>query len=293
MALATAAGMGRMCPHVNQRALVIDCCDALYPTAKEVHVSAPLKKLATSQLKHADATVKRASATPSALGLKGIKLLEGLPLAVLEELARQCGWRRFAADARIISREAVDNDVYLIVSGQVRVTAFSAAGRQVMFRDIRAGEWFGDFAAIDGHARSADVAACEDTLVAILKPGLFWRLLDEHPPVRHCMLKRLVGSVRELTERVYDFSTLGVQNRVHAELLRLARQAGVKANVACIDPAPRHMDIAGQISTYREQVTRELSAMAKQGLTQRSGRALVVTDVARLERIVSEVRRTS
>lgn len=231
--------------------------------------------------------------TPSAFGLRRIKLLEGLAPNVLEELARLCAWRRYAAHTRIISREAVDNDVYLVVSGEVRVTAFSAAGREVMFRDIRAGDWFGDFAAIDGHARSADVVACEDTLVATLKPALFWRLIDEHASVRHCTLKRLVASVRELTERVYDFSTLGVQNRVHAELLRLAREAGVQDNVATIDPAPKHTEIAGQISTYREQVTRELSAMSRQGLTRRAGHALIVTDVTRLEKIVSEVRRTS
>ena len=72
-----------------------------------------------------------------------------------------------------------------------------------------------------------------------------------------------------------------------------AREAGVTGNAARIDPAPRHTDIASQISTYREQVTRELSAMVKQGLVQRSGRALVIPDVARLERLVSEVRRSA
>jgi CRP/FNR family transcriptional regulator, cyclic AMP receptor protein len=220
-------------------------------------------------------------------------MLEGLAPSVLEELARQCAWRRYAVHATIISREAVDNDVYFIISGQVRVTAFSAAGREVMFRDIHEGEWFGDFAAIDGRARSADVVACEDTLAATLKPPLFWKLLDEHASVRHCILTRTVRMVRELTERIYDFSTLGVQNRVHAELLRLAREAGIENNVATIDPAPKHTDLAGQISTYREQVTRELSAMAKQGLIERAGRALIVTDAARLEQIVLEVRRTS
>lgn len=183
--------------------------------------------------------------------------------------------------------------MYLIVSGQVRVTAFSAAGRQVTFGDMHAGEWFGDFAAIDGLSRSADVLAVEETLVASMKPAVYRRLLQEHPAVCDRMLRRLVSSIRELTERVFDFSTLGVQNRVHAELLRLARQAGVKGNTARIDPAPKHTDIAGQISTYREQVTRELSAMAKQGLLQRSGSALVIPDVARLERIVSEVRRSA
>jgi hypothetical protein len=81
-----------------------------------------------------------------------------------------------------------------------------------------------------------------------------------------------------------------VQERVYGELLRLAKQAGVAGNAARIDPAPRHSDLASKISTYREQVTRELSAMAKQGLLQRCDRALVIPDIARLEKIVAGVR---
>lgn len=214
-------------------------------------------------------------------------------MAALEDLARQCRWRRFQTGQRIISRKAPDQDVYLIVSGQVSVTAYSATGRQVTYRDIAAGDWFGDFAAIDGLSRSADVVALQDTLLASMSPTAFRRLLHEHPAVCDRMLQRLVALVRELTERVFDLSTLGVQNRVHAELLRLARQAGVRNNVARIDPAPKHADIAGQVSTYREQVTRELSAILKLGLVQRAGSALVIPDVARLERIVAEIRRSA
>jgi len=230
---------------------------------------------------------------PSALGLKSVRLVDGVPASALEELARQCRWRRFEPGQRVISRDAPDQDVYLIVSGLVRVTAFSAAGRQVTYRDIAAGDWFGDFAAIDGLSRSADIVALQDTLLASMNPAVFQRLLHEHPIVSDRLLRRLVSLVRELTERIFDFSTLGVQNRVHAEVLRLARQAGVRGNVACIDPAPKHSELANQVSTYREQVTRELSAMKKQGLVQRTGHALVVPDVARLERIVAEVRRSA
>ena len=160
------------------------------------------------------------------------------------------------------------------------------------FRDIPAGDWFGDFAAIDGLSRSADVVALDDALVVAMGPAVFRQLLHEHPTVCDRMMKRLVTSVRELTERIFDLSTLGVQNRVHAEVLRLARQAGVESNAARIDPAPKHTEIASQVSTYREQVTRELSAMAKLGLVQRSGRALVIPDIARLEKIVAEIRRS-
>lgn len=229
----------------------------------------------------------------SVLGLRTVKLLEGVPPEALEALARQCRWRRFTAGQGVISREAPDNDVYLIISGWVRVTAFSVAGRQVTYGDMRAGEWFGDFAAIDGLSRSADVVAVEDTLVAAMSPAVFRQLVREHPPVCDRMLLRLVNSIRDLTERVFEFSTLGVQNRLHAELLRLARQAGVKGNTARIDPAPKHTDIASHISTYREQVTRELSSMTKQGLIQKAGGALVIPNVERLEKMVFEVRRSA
>ena len=235
----------------------------------------------------------RSAAGPSVVGLRSIRLFEGLPAPALEHIAGHCRWRRYAAGERIISREAPDTDVYFIVGGQVQATAFSGSGRQVTYRGMRAGDWFGDFAAIDGLARSADIVALEDTLVASMAPAQFRALLHDHPDVCDRMLRRLVSCVRELTDRVFDFSTLGVQNRVHAELLRLARIGGVSANAARIDPAPKHSDIASQISTYREQVTREISAMVKQGLVLRSGRALVIPDVARLEKLVADVRRSA
>ena len=86
-----------------------------------------------------------------------------------------------------------------------------------------------------------------------------------------------------------DLSTLAVRNRIHSELLRLAREAGVARNRARIEPAPRHADIAAQVSTYREQVTRELSALAKAGVVGKQEQALLVLDVTRLERLVRDV----
>ena len=236
---------------------------------------------------------KTDGASRSTLGLRGVKLLAGVPPDVLEDLAQKCRWRRISAGQRVISRDATDHDVYLIVSGGVRITAFSATGRQVTYRDVIAGDWFGDLAAIDGLSRSADVDALEDTLVASMAPAVFRRLIHEHTAVSDKVLARLASLVRDLTERVFDFSTLGVQNRVHAEILRLVKEANLQGNTARIDPAPKHSDIASKVSTSREQVTRELSAMAKQGLLERSGRALVIPDVARLERIVAEVRRSA
>jgi CRP/FNR family cyclic AMP-dependent transcriptional regulator len=228
-------------------------------------------------------------ARPSTLGLRGIALLEGLSAERLEALARACAWRNYRAGQPIISRAAGDRDVHLIVSGRVRVTTYSAAGRQVTFRDIAAGELFGEVAAIDGMPRSADVVALESALTASLPAAAFRQLLREEPAVAERVLRRLAGVVRRMSERVIDLSTLGVHHRIHAELLRLAREAGVHGNTARIEPAPKHADLASQVSTYREEVTRELSALARAGVVCREGRALLVRDLRRLERLVEEV----
>jgi CRP-like cAMP-binding protein len=235
---------------------------------------------------------RTAGVQPSIVGLRGIKLLEGLSDSALEDLAKRCNWRRFKPEQRIISREATDRDAYLIVHGRVRVTAFSAGGKQVTFRDLPAGELFGDLAAIDGRARSADIVALEETLLAVMSPEEFRRLITSEPMVCDRMLRRLTVTIRDLSDRLFDLSTLGVQNRLHAEVLRLARLAGVNDNKARIDPKPKDSEIASQISTYREQITRELTKMKEQGLIERDGHAIVVPDVERLERIVAEVRRS-
>jgi CRP-like cAMP-binding protein len=226
---------------------------------------------------------------PSAIGLRIIKLLEGLPEERLQSLALQCKWRRYEPEQLIFSRGGEDRGVHLIVSGTVRITIYSTTGRQVTFNDERAGAAFGELAAIDGKPRTADAVALESLLIASMPPAVFKQLLRDEPVVLDRVLLQLTTLVRRLSDRVIDLSTLGVQNRVHAEVLRLAREAGVVDNRARIDPAPKHTDIASRVSTYREQVTRELSILTKSGILTKDDRALVVRDVGRLEQLVKDV----
>ena len=231
-----------------------------------------------------------ATVQPSTLGLQKVRLLQGLSQERLESLAAQCNWRRVEPGQLIVARNSPDRDVHFVVGGRVRVTSFSAGGRQVTFRDEDAGDLFGDLAAIDAKPRSADVLALESVLVASLSPEQFRELIAQEPLVRERVLQRLAELVRLLSERVIELSTLGVQNRIHAELLRLARLAAPDGQSVRLDPAPKHADIASQVSTYREQVTREFSALTRQGLLEKDGTAIVLTDVERLARMVEEVR---
>lgn len=96
--------------------------------------------------------------------------------------------------------------------------------------------------------------------------------------------------MRRLTERVYDFSTLLVCSRIHAELLRMAQQHMATPNTAIISPAPTHTEIANLVSTHREAVTRELSRLTKKQMILRQGRDLHILDVNKLAEMVKVVR---
>jgi CRP-like cAMP-binding protein len=223
-------------------------------------------------------------------GFARLELFHGLPQAELDALAASCTWQEFAPHQQIFDQDSGSGDVYFIVHGRVRVTIYAPNGQEIAFRDLGEGKSFGELSAIDGQSRSASVIALAPTALASLSRARFWEMLGNHPMVTERLLKQLVALVRNLTERVVDYSTLGVQNRVQAELVRMAREAGVADNRAVIAPVPRHADIASRISTNREAVARELSHLARIGLVERGHDALIVLDVKRLATMVDDVR---
>ncbi len=228
----------------------------------------------------------------SSLALRRIALFDGLDGVCLDRIAAECDWRMLEARRPIFTRGSEGGEVYFLVSGRARITTYSANGREVAFRDFEAGEHFGDLSALDGQLRSADVVTLEPSLLACMSPQAFLALLEREPALAMRMMRNLALLVRRLTERVIDLSTLGVHTRLHAELLRLARRAGVAADhSALIDPLPAHAELAGKISTNREQVTRELGALTRRGVLRKEGaHAVRITDVRALEALVAAVR---
>ncbi|NUB13172.1 cyclic nucleotide-binding domain-containing protein [Azospirillum brasilense] len=230
-----------------------------------------------------------ADAGPSRLD--GITLLSPLSAEERAAVARQCRWRRFHANEQIIDHQGESRDVALVVDGRVRVLSHSPTGREISFDDIEAGGFLGEMAAIDGLPRSASAVALEEgTLIAFLAPRPFQDLVSGHPDLAMAVMRRLCRVVRIATDRVMELSTLGANNRVHAELLRLAKRGRMEGGTAVIAPIPVHADIASRVSTARETVSRVLNDLARDGLVERRADALVVRDLCRLEALGGDVR---
>lgn len=172
----------------------------------------------------------------------------------------------------------------------MRVVNYSLSGREITYDEIVAGRYFGEFAALDGQPRSANVIALTDTLVASVSPDTFLNLLRDNPDMAVQVMQELAKLIRASTDRIMDLSTLGAHNRVHSELLREARTHARDDNTAVISPIPVHSDIASRVSTTRETVARVFGDLTKQGLIKRAKNELLVLDLERLEQLVENLR---
>ena len=188
--------------------------------------------------------------TAQSLGL--LQAFNAEPLAVRQNIASLFQGRRYARGAALITPKDPDYGVFFVLSGSVRVTYLSKRG------------WL---------ARERFVA-----------------LAHSQPRFADYVMRYLAHLVRLLTERVVEMTTLGVVNRMHAELLRLARANGATTESASATIDFNRDEIAQRISTHREAVSREITVMEKSGLVKRMGRSsLLVTDVKRLEAMVEDV----
>jgi CRP/FNR family transcriptional regulator, cyclic AMP receptor protein len=220
--------------------------------------------------------------------LRKIPLFADLSDDGLDRMEAQAVRLTFAKGQEIIRRADPSRDVFFLLSGQARVTFYSAGGKAVAFRRIEPGDVVGEFAAIDGQGRSATVEAVRPCMVLSLSTQLFWDLTETDRGFTAAMMRHLVGLLRSLTARIVEFSTLGVRDRIHCELLRLGKKALEEGGKSELNPAPTHSDLAARISTHREAVSRELSKLSKMGIIERRGRVITVKNMAQLERMVQE-----
>ena len=204
---------------------------------------------------------------------------------------RRCIWRRYNAQEIVVDYEDESTDVFFIIAGEVRVLIRTAAGKEIILGEIKSGQFFGEMAAIDGAQRSANVTALTNSEVCIMPASAFHEVIFSSPTICQRILRQLTGRVRELNARLTEHSIFDLKHRLYSELLRMAHLRQGRPEERAITPPPLHHVLAARIGCRREQVTRELSAMAGEGIIAKTRGALVILRPHVLEKRLGEAMR--
>lgn len=218
--------------------------------------------------------------------LRTVRVLSEVTDTELDQLSSSLIWRRVSVGELVVSHLDTGTQVFFAIKGAYRAWLETALGRQVAIRQMTAGAHFGEIAAISPTPRSVSIEVEEDGLVAECPKDLFLALMNQNGAFATAVASHLARTVVALTDRVFELAALEMRFRLYAELLRLAA-AGEQADEGIlIREAPTHEAIASAIGAQREAVTRELRALANEGIIRQYKRELWILDVERLRELL-------
>src|SRR5438477_8040947 len=121
------------------------------------------------------------------------------------------------------------DSMYLIERGLVRISMRSATGEELILAELGRGEFFGEMALIDGHARSANATAMEASRLAVLSRKHFLTFLSSSPNVALEMLTALTRRLRRTDELLHHLATRNVNEEEASHLTFADRAADIIA----------------------------------------------------------------
>lgn len=220
----------------------------------------------------------------SALG--SVALFAGLSPEEIRVLAARTVPKRIASGELLFSEGDACKGLYIIASGKLRIFKSSASGREQVLSVEGPGGSIAELPVFDGGTYPASVSAVEDSQILFISREDFRRFCLERPEVALKMLAVVGSRLRRLVGIIEELSFATVRQRLVAVLVRIAEREGKRTERGIDFELPgTHQDLAQQLGTVRELVSRNLMRLQAEGLLRVDGRSITVLDLPGLSAI--------
>ena len=192
----------------------------------------------------------------------------------------------FDASQVIFARGDQGREIYLVVSGRVRLSVLTAEGRELSFAHAEPGAIFGEIAMLDGGVRSADATAVNKVVALSLSKPAFKRLMETHPHVADAAVRFLCSRIREADQQLEAIALYPIEGRLARFFLAAARAKSPDSSEGrvTIDLPMSQSELALLIGASRPKVNTALSMLEDSGALERSG-TRVTCDIEELQAI--------
>ena len=195
--------------------------------------------------------------------LKNIPTFSEVPDSALVPLADCATRKNFAKNTLIISEGDPAGPLFVILSGKVRVFLDSEAGKSITLSVQKSGSYFGELSLLDDQPRSASIVTLEPTTCALIPKQAFVNWLRENSEdVALGVMRGLTRRIRTLTDNVRGLALYDVYTRLSKAL---HEQAVVENDELVIRDKLSHQDLANQVGSSREMVSKIMKDLATGG----------------------------
>jgi CRP/FNR family cyclic AMP-dependent transcriptional regulator len=218
---------------------------------------------------------------PIVESLAAIPFFVGLDAAALERVASGARSRRFRRGEVIFHVGDPGDALFVIVSGDVKISLPSETGDEAILATLRPGDVFGELALLDGAPRSATATALTPTDTVVLPRDRFRELIATEAGVRDALLASLAGELRRLTTHVEELHFLDMTGRLAARLVRLAQEGGTPEGGGSIRLRANltQGDLASMVGCTRQSVNKLLGQFTDEGFIRQERQGILVLDL--------------
>lgn len=205
--------------------------------------------------------------------------LRGLPVDIREQILQPQSILALPAGAQVFAEHQSCQGFPLLLGGSIKVVKLAASGRELLlYRVTPGGSCIITSSCLLGHTAYNARGIAETPLrLLVLTQDVFSRLMVEHAPFRDFVFHLFAERIAELMQLVEEVAFARLDQRL-AKLI-LARNEAV-LNVT-------HQQLADELGSVREIVSRLLKGFAGQGLVSLGREQLTVTDRVGLQNVVS------
>jgi CRP/FNR family transcriptional regulator/CRP/FNR family cyclic AMP-dependent transcriptional regulator len=159
------------------------------------------------------------------------------------------------------------NNLFVIVSGRVKVILYSRDGEEALGSVLGSGEILGSTSMLDGRPRSITATADERTEVLALPRDALESLVAASPTVALDVYRVLVRQLRRSYAFIEDTIFLDVAGRVAKKLLELAESYGEETDDGILIELPlTQLELATMVGVTRETVNKHLGSYRARGI---------------------------
>lgn len=214
-------------------------------------------------------------------------LLANLSQPELQNLAARTVRKLFSAGEIIFSEGEPCNGLHIIARGQVRIFKTSMSGREQVLALNGPGESVAELPVFDGGPFPASAVAVDDTEMAFISRRDFHTYCLEHPEVALKVLSVVGSRLRRLVGIIEELSFTTIRERLISVLVKLAQSEGARSARGIEFQLPAtHQELANQLGTVRELISRNLMRLQAEGLLEVDARHIVVRDLKALSALL-------
>ena len=216
--------------------------------------------------------------------LKRVPIFSSLSEQEFAFLTSHLVQRKYGAGELIFGEGDPCAGIYVVQSGNVRIFKSSAGGREQVLSIDGPGSSIAELPVFDGGNYPASAQTVSDSTLFFFSRQDFQALCLLHPQVALKVLRVIGGRLRRLVGIIEELSFTTVRHRLIALLVRLGKAEGTRKGDAFTLTLPaNNSELAAQIGTVRELVSRNLSRLQSEGLIQVENRELEIPSLKRLE----------